>query len=173
VNGRRYSIEILTWGRTIYDAFPAAWETIRSMLSLPSECLLRTKFAEERWMISDALQNETEMWRLIQLWESTNPYSAQDRRIILVVDVVSCRPMVTVSEDGFLTVIGDMERLEDIDLLPGSLPALLPSRNFSLLIGTASIRPFCFSSSADQSESVLRGHPCCLPRQVEKEMPMW
>jgi hypothetical protein len=51
----------------IYDTSPAAWETIRNMLSLPSERPLRTQFAEERGMISDALQNEAEMWRLIQL----------------------------------------------------------------------------------------------------------
>jgi hypothetical protein len=67
VNCRRYSIETLTWGRMIYDICPAAWETIRSMLPLSSERLLRTTFAEERGMISDALQNEAEMWRLIQL----------------------------------------------------------------------------------------------------------
>jgi hypothetical protein len=88
------------------------------MLQLPSERLLRTKFAEERGMIFDALQNEAEMWRLIQLWENANPYSAQDRRIILATDAVSFQPIVTVSEDGFLTGIEDMERLEDVDLFP-------------------------------------------------------
>jgi hypothetical protein len=55
VNRRSYSIETLTWGRMIYDTSPAAWETIRSIPPLPSEHLLRTKFAEERGMISDAL----------------------------------------------------------------------------------------------------------------------
>jgi hypothetical protein len=66
LNRRSYSNETLTWGRMIYDTSPAAWETIRSMLPLPSEHLLRTKFAEECEMISDALQNEAEIWRLIQ-----------------------------------------------------------------------------------------------------------
>jgi hypothetical protein len=66
-NRRRYSIETLTWNRMIYDTSPAPWENIRNMLPLPSERLLRIKLAEERGMISDALQNEAEMWRLIQL----------------------------------------------------------------------------------------------------------
>jgi hypothetical protein len=52
--------------------------------------------------------------------------------------------MVTVSENGCLTGIQDMERLEEVNLFPGSLPALLPSRHFSLPIGTASLRPFYF-----------------------------
>jgi hypothetical protein len=73
INRRRYSIETLIWGRMIYDTFPAAWETICSMLPLSLEHVLYTQFAEERGMISDALQNEAEMWRLIQLWESANP----------------------------------------------------------------------------------------------------
>jgi hypothetical protein len=51
----------------IYDTSPAAWETIHNMVPLPSERLLRTKVAEERGMISEALQNEAEMWRFIQL----------------------------------------------------------------------------------------------------------
>jgi hypothetical protein len=118
MNRHRYLIEALTWGRMTDDTSPAALETIRNMLPLPSERLLCTKFAEQRGMISNALQNEAEMWRLIQLWESANPYSAQDRRIILAVDAVSFQPMVTVSENGFLTGIEDMERLEDVNLFP-------------------------------------------------------
>jgi hypothetical protein len=94
------------------------------MLPLPSERLLRSQFAEERGMISDALQNGGEMWRLIQLWENANPYSAQYQRIVLAVDTVSFRSMVTVSNGGFLTGIEDMDRLEDVGLFPGFLAAL-------------------------------------------------
>jgi hypothetical protein len=60
-NEWRYSMETLVWSTEIHDIFPGAWEIVRRALSLPGDCLLLSKVADARAVISSTLLDLTNL----------------------------------------------------------------------------------------------------------------
>jgi hypothetical protein len=76
------------------------WETVRRVLPLPGDHQLLLKFADARAMISSALLDLDKMDASIDLWEQSHEDTMTDRRVILSVDAIGFRHMVTISDDG-------------------------------------------------------------------------
>jgi hypothetical protein len=52
---------------------------------------------------------------LLELWKQAVPEGLEDRRIILSVDAVAFRPLVTLSEDGTIDGLMTMPRFAKVD----------------------------------------------------------
>jgi hypothetical protein len=114
--GRRYSFETLLWAQEIHAISPHALAVVRKVIPLPGEPLLSRKFTQQRRLISEALQDENRLGEMMELWERGLPQDAGDRSLILAVDAVAFRPVITVDEDGFIHGLKDQVRLDDQDL---------------------------------------------------------
>jgi hypothetical protein len=110
--GRRYSRATMLWARQIYDVSPTAWDLVRKVFPLPSDRVLRTSFSEVRSAVSDALLDIDKIDSIMELWRRANPELATDSSVILAVDAVAFRPVVTISEDG---TIDGLNHIDEID----------------------------------------------------------
>jgi hypothetical protein len=110
-------VETLAWSREIRDISPRAWEIVRRVLPLPGDRLLLSKFANARAVISSALLDLDEMEALIDLWERSHEDIMTYRRVILSVNAITFRPMVTTSDDGSVDGLKDLTHLDNPDLL--------------------------------------------------------
>jgi hypothetical protein len=99
-NGNRYSLETLIWTQEIQAISPAALDFIRRAFPLPSEPFLNSRLTRDRQIIAAALQNLDRIGELIQLWEKSLPPNGSGRSVILAVDVIAFRPVVTTIEEG-------------------------------------------------------------------------
>jgi hypothetical protein len=116
-NGRRYCIDTLAWTEEIHASSAHTLEIVRKVIPLPTERLLNSKFTQDRRLVSDALQNSDRIGELITIWEKSTPsISSSHRDVILSVDAVAFRPLVTVSEDGEVHGLKNLTRLEDPDI---------------------------------------------------------
>jgi hypothetical protein len=115
-NGRRYSIETLLWTEEIHAVSPQALQVVRKVLDLPCESLLNSKFTRSRRIVSDALQDSNRIGELIDLWEQSCRSTRHSRTVILAVDAVAFRPLVTITEDGEVGGLKHLKHLDDPDL---------------------------------------------------------
>jgi hypothetical protein len=114
-NARRYCIETLAWAEEIHASSPQTHEIVRKVLPLPTDRLLNSKFTKDRRIISDVLQDSNRMGELIALWEKSSRATGH-WDVILAVDAVAFRPLVTVTEDGEVHGLKNMTRLADTDM---------------------------------------------------------
>jgi hypothetical protein len=123
------SIETLVWAQQLDAISPAALEFVRHVLPLPGENLLNSRFAEDRTVISATLQGAEPVRELIVFWGKGLPKDVDDRSIVLAVDAIAFRPLVTVTEDGVVHGLKHLRHLDDEDLLTHfhSDPAVFPS----------------------------------------------
>lgn len=115
-NGRRYSLETLIWGRRVHDISPHAWRAVRKVLPLPGKRLLLAKFTETKG-ISDALIDSGRIGELIDLWRQAVRQEGIGCPVVLSVDAVAFRPVITVHHDGRVEGLKTMNEIENLDLL--------------------------------------------------------
>jgi hypothetical protein len=115
-NGRRYYMETLVWAREILDKSASSWESVRKVLPLPSEELLRSKFLKSRACLSEALYDESKMGKVISIWERANPGRPMSCPVILACDAICYRPNVVVHEDGRIEGLAHAQFLDTPDL---------------------------------------------------------
>jgi hypothetical protein len=114
-SGRHYSIETLIWIREIQVVCPTTLENVRQVLPLLRESLPNSRFAETHRNLSDAFQDMSRISELIELWNHDISEDVTDRRIILVVDVIVFRPVVTINEDGEVRGLKYLKQIHDPD----------------------------------------------------------
>jgi Na+/phosphate symporter len=91
-HGRRYCVETLAWAEEIHTISPHALEVVGKVISVPSETLINSKFAQTRRVMSEALQDSERMHELIDLWNQSGARTASERTVVLAVDAVAFRP---------------------------------------------------------------------------------
>jgi hypothetical protein len=116
-NGRRYSIDTLTWAQEIQAASPAVLDTPRRVLPLTGESLLNSWFARNRRFVPAVLQDDRRIGEVIELWEQAVPHDIPDRTTVLAADAVAFRPLVTVIDDGQVRGLKHMRHLDDQNIL--------------------------------------------------------
>jgi hypothetical protein len=62
------------------------------------------------------LQDLDRLAELIQVWEKSLPPNVSDRSIVLAVDVIPFRPVVTITEEGEIWGLKHLNRLDDEDI---------------------------------------------------------
>jgi hypothetical protein len=111
-NGRRYSRETMIWARQVYDISERAWDIVRKVLPLPSDRLLRDAFRESRSAICHGLLDTAEIRSVLDPWMQANQSLSSTTSVVLAVDAVAFRPLITVHENG---TIDGLNEINDID----------------------------------------------------------
>jgi hypothetical protein len=102
-HGRRYSVEMISWACEIQDLSTVAYETIRAILPLPSDRLLRIEFLNCKLRVQQSLTNLSLIDELLRVWSLSNrvdPETSHSIQAILSVDALSIHPMITIYEMG-------------------------------------------------------------------------
>jgi hypothetical protein len=115
-HGRRYCVETLAWAEEIHMISPQALEVVGKVIPVPSESLINSKFTKTRQVISDALQDSDRLGELINLWDQSGARSRSERTVVLAVDAVAFRPLVTVTENGEVAGLKRLTQLDSPDL---------------------------------------------------------
>jgi hypothetical protein len=115
-NGRRYSIDTLVWAQQLHAISPSALDHVRAVFPLPGESLINARFAQNRRAVSAALQDMARVSEVIALWMQTVPPEIPGREIVLAVDAVAFRPLVTITENGEIEGLKHLKRLDDKNL---------------------------------------------------------
>jgi hypothetical protein len=114
---RRYSFESLAWASEIHNISAAAYQVLSGILPLPSDRLLRSKFLNGKGRTKKAMFDLNEVDNLLSIWRTANNVDAEDRvDVILSIDTVAFKPLVTIREDGSVEGIADFDCLESPDL---------------------------------------------------------
>jgi hypothetical protein len=106
----------LAWAEEIHSISPKALEVVGKVITLPSESLLNSKFAKTRRVWSEALQDPERVGELIAVWNQSGATTPSERTVVLAVDAVAFRPLVTVTENGEVTGLKHLTQLENPDL---------------------------------------------------------
>jgi hypothetical protein len=112
-NGPRHSMDPLIWAQEVHAASPAALDTLRRVLPLPGESLFNSRFARNRRFVSGALQDDSRIGEVTELWEQAVPHDVPDRTITFVVDVVAFRRLATVTGGGQVRCLKHLKHLDD------------------------------------------------------------
>jgi hypothetical protein len=102
-DGRRWSVEAISWAREIQDLSPVAYETVRAILPLPSEKLLHMEFLNCKLRVQQSLKNLSLIDDLLRVWSLSNRVNlgtSHPIQGILSVDAVSIRPMIQFTKMG-------------------------------------------------------------------------
>jgi hypothetical protein len=128
---RRYFIESLVWAREIHHIWPAAYQVISQISPLSDDCLLRSKFPDEKTQVRNAMLDLTQLDEFLSIGRVANIMGSEDRiQAILAVDAIAFKPVITIREDGSVEGIDGFESLESSDL---SSQFLSHSRLFRIL----------------------------------------
>jgi hypothetical protein len=115
-NGRGYSLETLRRAWAIQQQSPTAWNIVRQTLPLPCEHSLESHFVRTGVVLSKALVDLDQVRELVNLCDQSSPDTAIDCRVSLSVDAVAFRPKVTITSDGEVVALDDLNNLESPDL---------------------------------------------------------
>jgi hypothetical protein len=119
--GRRYSLEMLSWVGEIHGLSPVASATIRAVLSLPFETLLQMEFFDCKVRVRQSLTNLSFVDDLLTIRRLSNRVTLDPKHqidAILAVDAVVMRPVITIYENGEIERIEDLNNLTSPDLFP-------------------------------------------------------
>jgi hypothetical protein len=100
----------------VHKVSPKAWTIVRKGLHLPCGTLLEMHFARTGVVLSEALVDREGVGELVTPRNASHPDTANDRRVVLLVDAVSFRPRVTIAGDGAVKGLEDIRQLESHDL---------------------------------------------------------
>jgi hypothetical protein len=106
----------LRWAWSVHKASPKAWTIVRKDLHLPCDTLLQMHFARTGVVLSEALVDHEGVGELVTRWNASHPDTANDRRVVLLVNAVSFRPRVPIADDGSVEGLEDIRQLESPDL---------------------------------------------------------
>jgi hypothetical protein len=114
--GRRDSLETLVRARHVGGISPNAWKTVRKVLPVPGKRLLLLKFTETKG-ISETLVDPSRIGELIHLWRQAVPPGGVGCPVVLLsVDPVAFRPLISIHEDGHVERLKNMKELDSPDL---------------------------------------------------------
>jgi hypothetical protein len=128
--GRRYSMETLVWTEELHSISAAALRHVRAVLPLPGESLLNSRFAKQRRLLSNALMDIARLPELMDLWREGIPEGVTGQSVVLAVDAVAFRPLVTISEEGKVCGLKHLDTLGDQDLFTHLLRDPVAFSNF-------------------------------------------
>jgi hypothetical protein len=91
----------------------AAYQVISRILPLPSDCLLRAKFLDEKIRVRNAMLDVSQLDNLLSIWKTANNIGPEARiPAFLAVDAIAFQPLITIQENG------SVEGIEGLDCLP-------------------------------------------------------
>jgi hypothetical protein len=111
--GCQYSLETLIWAQEIHVTSSTTLDLIRRSLPLSREPVVNSRFVRDRPIIAAALQDLDRIGELIQSWEKSLLSNVSDRSIVLAVDAIAFRPVVTIPEEGEIQGLRHLNRLDD------------------------------------------------------------
>jgi hypothetical protein len=114
--GRRFSLEILVWGRSMFDISPHAWKALRRVLPIPGQSLLLVKFTGTKG-VSQAVVDSGRIGELIDLWRQAIPLEITSCPVVLSADAVAFRSVITIHEAGCVEGLKTMNEVDSPDLL--------------------------------------------------------
>jgi hypothetical protein len=97
-NGGHYPLQTLIWAQQIYAIALATLFLIPRVILLLGEALRNSKFTENRRVGGDAFQDLDRIGDLNALWKAAVRDHIEDRGIIVAVDTVAVRPLVTITK---------------------------------------------------------------------------
>jgi hypothetical protein len=83
------------------------------VLPIPSESLINSRFTRDRRFVSGALQDDSRIVEVIELWEQTVLHDILDRTIVLAIDAVAFPPLATVTDDGEVRGLKHLKHFHD------------------------------------------------------------